>query len=180
MSIVYPVSRLLAQPRLFYAIANYLEGPDAETIRSSFYELLEIDFDEKEAEDCEFQAEEVCFESEDDGAVFTIQLDTGVTCRLEAVQGEVQAQVRNDRELAATSAVYQKLVSVLEESCPEFKDDIALCSPPTPGNNFLSSVEGDYFEGSFHLKSNPEQKFAFNIVIVDPDSEEMQATVRPM
>jgi hypothetical protein len=120
------------------------------------------------------------FECEDDGAVFTIQLDTGIACKLEAVEGEVRAHIKTDRELAATSAVYQRLVTAIEESCPEFMGDIALCSPPTPGNNFLSSEEGDCFIGSFHLKSNPEQKFSFNVLVIDPDSDEMQATIKPM
>jgi hypothetical protein len=180
MTIVYPVERLLAQPKIFYAIANYLEGPDAETLRNSFYDLLEVDFGEQDAEDCEFEAQEVCFESEDDGAIFTIQLDNGVMCKLEAVEGEVRAQIKTDRELAASSAIYQRLVSAIEDSCPQFIGDIALCSPPTPGNNYLSSSNGESFEGIFHLKSNPDEKFSFNVLVIDPDADEMKATVKPI
>lgn len=180
MSIIYPVSRLLAQPKVFNAIANYFKGPDADTIRSSFYELLEIEFDEEDPEDCEFEAEDVIFTSENDGAIFTIQLDTGIACKLEAIEGEIRAQINTDSELAATSAVYQRLVLAIEESCPEFSGDIALCSPPTPGNNFLSSDDGDCFVGSFHLKSNPDKRFSFNIMVIDPDADEMRATIKPM
>lgn len=180
MTIVYPVSRLLAQPKTFYAIASYLGGPDAETIKASFYDLLEIEFDSLDEEECEFEAEEVIFQSEDDGSIFTIQFDTGIACRLEAVQGEVKAQISNDKEFAATSAVYQKLVSAIEESFPELKGDIALCSPPTPGNNFLSSQDGESFQGSFHLKSNPDKKYAFNVVVLDVETDEMKATIKPM
>jgi len=180
MSIIYPVERLLAQPKVFFAIANYLEGPDADTIRNSFYDLLEAEFEDQDAEDCEFEAQEVSFESIDDGAIFIIQLDTGTMCKLEAVGDEIKAQIKTDKELAASSAVYQRQVSAIEESCPQFKDDIALCSPPTPGNNFLSSATGDSFEGSFHLKSNPDEKFSFNVLIIDPDADEMKVTVMPM
>lgn len=178
-SIVYPVERLLAQPKLFNAIANYLEGPDAETLRSSFYDLMEVEFGEQDPEDCEFEAEEVCFESEDEGATFTIQLDTGVMCKLEAVGDEVRAHIKTDKELAASSAIYQRLVMAIEESYPEFKEDIVLCSPPTPGNRYLSSPNGESFEGSFHLKSNPDEKFSFNVLVIDPEADEMRATVKP-
>lgn len=181
MSIIYPVSRLLAQPKVFNAIANYFKGPDADTIMSTFYELMELDFDDQDPEDCEFEAQVVSFTCENDGEVFTIELDTGMACKLEAVKGEIRAQVFTEKDLAATSTVYQKLVSAIEESCPEFTGDIALCSPPTPGNNFLCSDEdADYFIGSFHLKSNPDKKFSFNVLVVDRDSDEMQATVKPM
>lgn len=180
MSIVYPVERLLSQPKLFNAVANYFEGPDAETIRSSFYDLIEMEFENMDPEDCEFEASEVSFKSEDDGAIFIIELDTGIACRLEAIQGEMKAQISSERDLAATSAVYQRLVTAIEESCPEFSGDIALCSPPTPSNNFLSSEDGECFVGSFHLKSNPDKKFAFNVLVLDEDLDEMKATIKPM
>lgn len=178
MSIVYPVSRLLAQPKLFHAIANYFEGPDADTLRSFFYDLIEMQFENMDPEDCEFDAEEARFDCEEDGSTFSIELDSGV--KIEAVQGETRTQISTDQDLAATSAVYQKLVTVIEESCPEFTGDIALCSPPTPGNNFLSSEDGECFVGSFHLKSNPDKQFAFNIQVIDPDADEMKATIKPM
>lgn len=180
MSISYPVSRLLAQPKLFFAIANYMEGPDAETIRSSFYELLEAEIDQYDSEDCEFAAQEAIFESFEGGLTYTIQLDTGTMCKLEATEGEMKAQIKSDKELAATSAIYQRLVMAIEETCPELAGDIALCSPPTPSNNFLSSLDGDSFEGSFHLKSNPDSQFSFTVHVIDPEEDQMEATVEPM
>ena len=46
--IIYPVDRLLANPRVFFAIANALGGPEAEIVKSSFYELIEYGFSEEE------------------------------------------------------------------------------------------------------------------------------------
>lgn len=180
MAIVYPVSRLLSQPKLFNAIANYLGGPDAETLRSAFLEMLEHEFDELDPEDCEFDAEEASFETEDDGAICTIYFDTGLTLRLEAVEGETSCQITNDSELSAAFAISRRLISAIEESNPELKDDIALESPPTPGNNFLSSRDGDHFVGVLHLRSNPDKKYAFNVLVVDPDSDELKASIKPM
>ena len=39
--IIYPVFRLLANPRVFWAIAASFDGPDAETIQDAFYDLVE-------------------------------------------------------------------------------------------------------------------------------------------
>lgn len=180
MTIIYPMSRLLSQPKLFNAIANYFDGPDAETLRTVFYDLLEVGFDSLDPEECEFEAQEVFFESVNEGEAFIVQFDTGIMCRLEAIEGEIKAQVKSDKELATSSAIYQRLVSAIEESCPELSGDIALCSPPTPGNNFLSSSDGEGFIGSFHLKSDPDIKFSFNIMVIDPDSDQMTATIKPM
>ena len=180
MIIAYPVERLLAQPKLFNAIANYLGGPDAETIRSSFYDLIEFNFEGTEPDDCEFEAQEARFESHDEGALIVIYLDNGVACELRATDNGLLAQINNEGELAAASAVYRKLVSVIEESYPELKGDIALCSPPTPSNNFLSSDNGDFFEGTFHLKSDPEKTYSFNIKIIDQDLDEMKASIKQM
>lgn len=181
MEIIYPISRLLANPRVFYAIANYLGGPDAETLRSSFYELLEYEFDELEdPDDCAFDAEEVCFSVYEDGAVCEIQFDTGIMSHLEAVQGEIKTQIKTEKDLATTSAIYQKLVSAIEEADPDLKGDVALCSPPTPGNSYLRSADGDNFEGSFHLLSNPDKQFAFQIEVLDSESEELKAFIKPI
>lgn len=181
MEIVYPVARLLANPRVFYAIANYLGGPDAETLRNSFYELMEYDFEEMEdAEDCSFDAEEACFSVYEDGAICDIQLDTGIMSHLEAVQGEIRAEIHNEKDLATTSMIYKKLVSAIEEADPDLKGDVALCSPPTPGNAYLRSEDGDNFEGNFHLLSNPEKQFAFQVEIIDPETEQLKAYIKPI
>jgi hypothetical protein len=181
MEIVYPASRLLSNPRIFYAIANYLGGPDAETLREAFYELLEFEFDEHEsAEDCEFEPDEVCFSIKDDGATCDIIFDTGIMSHLESVQGEIRAQISNDRELATTSVIYKKLVSAIEDANPELKGDVALCSPPTPGNAYLKTPDGNNFEGSFHLLSNPDKQFAFQVAVLDAESEQLQAFIKPI
>ena len=57
MSIVYPVSRLLANPRLFLAISNYLGGVfDSDVLRDVFYDLLEAEVNKLPDEECEFLA----------------------------------------------------------------------------------------------------------------------------
>lgn len=186
MSIVYPVSRLLANPKIFYAIANYLGGPDGDTLKEAFYSLLEFEFTEQEPEDCEFEPEEALFETEDDGAICTIQFDTGLASRLvEAVQGELRAEIITDEDLAKTSSIYRELVTAIEEADPDLEGDIALCSPPTPGNSFLLSSEGKHFMGDFHLLSDPEKKFSFIIRPSDttepgePENK-LKATIKPI
>ena len=180
MVIVYPLSRLLAQPKLFNAIANYLGGPDAETLRSAFLDMLEHPFDEEDPNNCEFDAEEVAFDVEDEGALCTISLDNGFTYRLEAIEGSDECKITNDSELHAAFAVNRRLIRAIEESNPELKDDISLEHPPTPGNSFLSSTDGEHFTGTFHLRSNPDRKYAFNVIIVNPDADELRASVQPM
>ena len=181
MEIVYPVARLLANPRIFYAIANYLGGPDAETLRESFYELLEFEFEDfDDAYDCEFDAEEVCFSVKNNGEICDIVFDTGIMSHLESVRGEAKAQINDDRDLAAASVIYKKLVSAIEEAHPDLKGDVALCSPPTPGNAYLKTPDGNNFEGSFHLLSNPEKQFAFQVTVLDSESEKLQAFIKPL
>jgi hypothetical protein len=185
MSIVYPVSRLLANPKIFYAIANYLGGLDGDTLKDAFYSLLEYDFAELEPGDCEFEPEEALFEAEDDGDIYNIQFDNGRSLRLEAVQGEIKAEVNTYEDLAKTSNIYRELVIAIEEADPDLEGDIALCSPPTPGNSFLLSSEGNHFMGDFHLLSDPEKKFSFIIRPSDttepgdPENK-LKATIKPI
>ena len=147
--IIYPVERLLANPRIFYAIANYLEGPDGETLKQSFYELMEWGFgDYEEAEDAEFTATEVSFSIDDEDGSVQITLDTGVASILKPVEGEIKAQITNDHEMAATSAIYARIITAIEEANPDFSGNIALCSPPTPGNSYLRSEDGERFEAA--------------------------------
>lgn len=179
--LIYPVGRLLANPRIFFAIANYFEGPDAETIKETFYELLEYNFNSfEDPEDCVFESEEVCFLKKDGGANFEIVLDSGIAANLQAIEGEIRAQISNDSEMAAASAIYQRLVTAIEESNPEFAGNIALCSPPTPGNSFLRSTDGDRFEGSFHLLSDPDRLYSFNVEVIDVNTDQLRATIRPI
>jgi hypothetical protein len=178
--IIYPVSRLLANPRIFYAIANYFDGPDAETIKNAFYDTLEHKFSEADLDDLEFDCEEVSFMINNDSGDFEITLDNGVASLLEVIEGEVHARINNDSEWAASTAIYQRLVMAIEEHHPSLAGDIALCSPPTPGNGYLRSDDGERFEGSFHLLSDPEKLYAFNIEIVDVTSDKLRAFIKPI
>jgi hypothetical protein len=179
MEILYPVERLFANPRIFFAIANYLGGPDGETLKQSFYELMEYGFsDYEEPEDVEFQAEEVCFSIDPEDGTVQMTLDTGLASILKPVEGEVKAQITNDHEMAATSAIYDRLITAIVEANPEFEGNIALVSPPTPGNSYLRSDDGERFEGSFHLLTDPEREYAFSVDIVDVNADILRATYR--
>jgi hypothetical protein len=179
MEILYPVERLFANPRIFFAIANYLGGPDGETLKQSFYELMEYGFsDYEEPEDVEFQAEEVCFSIDPEDGTVQMTLDTGLASILKPIEGEVKAQITNDHEMAATSAIYDRLITAIVEANPEFEGNIALVSPPTPGNSYLRSDDGERFEGSFHLLTDPEREYAFSVDIVDVNADILRATYR--
>jgi hypothetical protein len=82
--------------------------------------------------------------------------------------------------MAATSAIYDRIVKSLVEANPEFDGNIALVSPPTPGNSYLRSADGERFEGSFHLLSDPDRQFAFNVDIIDVNRDILRATYTPM
>jgi hypothetical protein len=181
MEIFYPVERLLANPRVFFAIANYLGGPDGETLKQSFYELVEYGFgDYEDPEEIEFTAEEVCFAIDPEDGTLQMTLDTGLASILKPIEGEIKAQITNDHEMAATSAIYDRLVTAIVEANPEFDGNIALCSPPTPGNSYLRSSDGERFEGSFHLLSDPERQYSFNVDIVDVNADILKATYKPI
>ena len=181
LELIYPVSRLLANPRVFFAIANYLDGPDADTLKDSFYEMLEYHFaDEENPENCEFEADEIAFRVTDAEGTVEIALSSGLASILKPVEGEIKSYITNDHEMAATSAIYQRIISAIEETNPDFSGDIALCSPPTPGNQYLRSDDGERFEGAFHLLSDPEREFAFNIDIVDVQRDILRATYKPL
>lgn len=181
MDLVYQVSRLFANPRVFYAIANYLEGPDGHTLRETFYDLLEYDFIEEEnPEDCEFDATEVIFTVDRDTRVVTITLNTGFACTLNPLENESETKITNDHEMSATSAIYQRIVAAIEETNEAFVGDIALVSPPTPGNQYLRSFDGERFQGSFHLLSDPERQYSFDIEIIDVQQDILKATYKPL
>ena len=179
--ILYPVERLLANPRIFFAIANALEGPDADTLKNSFYDLLEFGFsDYEEPEDIEFEANEICFSIDPISGDVQLTLDTGLASILKPIEGEFKAQITNDLEMAAASAIYERLVKSIVEANPAFDGDIALCSPPTPGNSYLRSDDGERFEGSFHLLSDPDRQYAFNVDIIDVQEDILKATYKPI
>ncbi len=181
MEIFYPVERLFANPRIFYAIANYLGGPDGETLKQSFYELMEYGFsDYEDPDDVEFQADEICFSIDPEDGTVQMTLDTGLASILKPIEGEVKAQITNDHEMAATSAIYDRLITAIVEANPEFEGNIALVSPPTPGNSYLRSDDGERFEGSFHLLTDPERQYAFSVDIVDVNADILKATYKPI
>lgn len=181
MEVIYPVQRLLGNPRVFFAIANFLGGPDGETLKMAFYELIEHPFpDYEDPEDIEFEPTEVCFSIDEPTGILQITLDTGLASILNPVEGETQAQITNDIEMAAVGAIYSRIVSAIEEANPEFEGNIALCSPPTPGNSYLRSKDGNRFEGEFHLLTDPERQYTFNIDIVDVNADILKATYKPI
>ena len=181
MEIFYPVERLFANPRIFFAIANYLEGPDGETLKQSFYELMEYGFsDYEDPEEIEFQADEICFSIDPEDGTLQMTLNTGLASILKPIEGEMKAQITNDHEMAATSAIYARIVMAIEEANPDFAGNIALCSPPTPGNSYLRSEDGERFQGEFHLLSDPESQFAFSVDIIDVNADILKATYKPI
>jgi hypothetical protein len=180
VEIFYPVDRLLGNPRVFYALANYMGGPDGDSLKEAFFDLIEYPLaDYENAEDCEFLPVEVMFRIHEDGT-FDIVLDTGLSSVMKPVEGEVKAQITNDFEMAATSAIYQRIISAIEDTNPDFKGNIVLCSPPTPGNSYLRSDDGERFEGSFHLLSDPDRQYAFNVDIIDVNEDILKATYKPL
>ena len=180
MELFYPVERLLGNPRVFFAIANYMGGPDGESLKEAFLDLLEHGLDDFEnPEDCEFQASEVLFRLQDDGT-FEIILDNGLCSLMKPVEGETRAHITNDLQMAATTAIYQRIISAIEDTNPDFQGNIVLCSPPTPGNAYLRSDDGERFEGSFHLLSDPEREYSFNVDILDVQQDILKATYKPL
>ena len=107
-------------------------------------------------------------------------LNTGLASILQPLEGEVKAQITNDHEMAATSAIYDRLITAIVEANPEFEGNIALVSPPTPGNSYLRSQDGERFEGAFHLLTDPERQYAFNVYIVDVNADILKATYKPI
>jgi hypothetical protein len=181
VDIFYPVERLFANPRVFFAIANYLGGPDGDTLKEAFYELMEYGFEEAENPgEVQFEANEICFSIDDDNGTIQITLDSGLASILKPIEGEMRSLITNDHEMAATSAIYDRIIKSLVEANPDFDGDIALCSPPTPGNSYLRSEDGERFEGSFHLLSDPDRQYAFHVDIIDVQSDILRATYRPI
>ena len=177
--IIYPVDRLLGNPKIFFAIAAKLEGPDANILKDLFYDLLEADINDSDPDEIDFHATEACFrESPDEPGVIQVILDTGTAAELRP-QGEYVAGISSDDEMAITSNIYRRLVTAIEESRPEFLGDVVLCDPPMPSNEYLRSPDGDSFNGSFHLLSDPQKTFGFTIEVIDIHNDQLKATVFP-
>ena len=177
--IIYPVDRLLANPKVFFAIANHMNGPDSVTLKDLFYDLLEADINDSEPEEIEFHATEVCFrESPDEPGVIQIILDTGTAAELRPQESYI-AGISSDDEMAITSNIYRRLVTAIEESRPEFAGDVVLCDPPMPSNQYLRSDDGESFNGSFHLLSDPESMYGFSVEVIDIPNDILKATIFP-
>lgn len=177
--IIYPVDRLLANPKVFFAIAAHIGGPDAATIKDLFYELLEADINDSEGEEIEFHSTEVCFrDSPDEPGVIQIILDTGTAAELRP-QGEYVAGITSKDELDVTSSIYKRLVEAIIESRPEFAGDVVLCDPPMPSNHYLRSEDGESFNGQFHLLSDPDRTYGFSVEVIDIPNDILKATVFP-
>lgn len=178
--IIYPVHRLFSNPLVFHAIANYLGGPDGDTLRDSFYDLMEYTLNESESpEDCEFDASEISFVIEDTGEV-QITLNNGLASVLRPIDGEHKALITNEHEMAATTAIYDRIIKSIVEANPAFDGNIALVSPPTPRNSYLRSSDGERFEGSFHLLTDPERQYSFSVDIIDVQADILKATYKPI
>ena len=181
--IIYSVRRLLANPKVWFAIANYFDGPNAEILSSAFFDLLEAEILETEdQEQAEFSAAEVCIREKPDSEIegtFQVILSTGSTIELRPTEGELYAAVMTEDDLGAVSAIYGRLVQAIEEAKPELKGDIALCEPPTPGNGFLRDENGNAFRGRFHLLSDPETIFGFVVDVIDLEKDDLRARIEP-
>ena len=180
MEIIYPVERLLANPKVFFAIAKAFEGPDAAALKDLFYDLIEADMvDADTADEIEFIADEVCFRhSPDENGVIQVILDTGTAAELRP-HGEYVAGITSKNELDITSNIYKRLVEAIIESKPEFAGDVVLCDPPMPSNQYLRSEDGESFNGKFHLLSDPEKTYGFSVEVIDIPNDILKATVFP-
>lgn len=176
--IIYPTERLLANPRIFMAIANEFDEPcpDWETLRDAFYDLLEGEFEDQDVEPT-FDIPEVAFrQSPDDPEVYQVVLANGLAIELRP-QGDTYSVVRNEDELGVVSAIYGRLVKAIEESNPELKGDISLDEVPTLANGFLRDDVDDCFRGEFSLLSEPDKKYRFRVNIIDLQDDVLKAEI---
>ena len=179
--IIYPTARLLANPKVFYAIANWFEGPEFEVWSTSFYDLIESEFERME-NDPHFEAAECCFrQSPDDPEVFQVILSTGAAMELrpEADSGK-WSSVQDEQGMTVVSAIYTRLIKAIEEAVPDHKGDIALAEAPTPSNGYLRDESGDAFRGHFHLLSDSDKQFEFVVHVKDMAADDLQAEVKPV
>lgn len=176
--VIYTTERLLANPRIFMAIANEFDGPDWETFRDAFYDLLEAEFEDTNVEPL-FEIPEVCFRQKpEDETVFQVVLTNGQAIELQP-SGDSYSFIQSEDELGVVSVIYGRLVKAIEEARPDLKGDISLDDVPTIGNGFLRDDNEDCFKGTFSLLSTPETKFNFKVDIINLHEDELKATVDP-
>jgi len=175
--IIWPTERLLGNPKVFQAIAEYFEGPDFDLFSSTFYELMEHELEN--AENPEFFMGECCFrEKPEEEGVYQVILSNGNAIELRP-SGDAYAVVRDEDDLGVVSAIYGRLIKAIEVARPDLQGDIALCEMPTMANGFLRDSDGDAFRGKFHLLSDPDQEFKFVVDVVDLESDDLRARVEP-
>lgn len=184
--IIYPTERLLANPRIFQAIANFFmeteeDAPDWETLRDAFYDLIEAEFEDQE-DDPAFVQPECCFRVKPgDKEVYQVVMSDGSAIELKPDNSEGRYQViSSEDELGVVSVIYGRLVKAIEETRPDLKGDISLTDVPTLANGFLRDEDGDAFRGTFSLLSEPDKKFGFVVNVVDLQNDELQAEVTPL
>ena len=180
--IIYPTLRLLANPKIFIAIANHFDGPDWEVFASAFYDLIESQFlDDDSVEPDLDKCPEVCFRFDpDEPDVFQVILSNGEAIELRPDEdGDTYSLISSEEDLGVVSAIYGRLVKAIEAARPDLEGNIALAKMPTAANSFLRSNNGDNFSGEFHLLSDPDQTFDFVVDIVDLSSDDLRAEVTP-
>ena len=175
--IIWPTERVMANPKIFQAIADYFEGPEWDVFAGAFYDLMEGEIEEME--NPQFMLGEVCFrEKPEEPEVYQVVLSTGSAIELRPNEGEYSV-VQSEDDLAIVSTIYTRLIKALEIARPDLKGDIALCDVPTMANGFLRDEDGDAFRGTFHLLSDPDSTHKFIIDVVDIASDDLRARVDP-
>ena len=184
--IIYPVTRLLANPRVFWAIANSFDGPPGDVIQDAFYDVIEQPIhDVEDLELAVWGATEICFRMDEEReGVFQIITDNGLAIELHPEEGDESggsrySTIKNMEQLQVSSQIYTHLIKAITEVRPDLSGDIALVDMPTEANGFLRDQEKDCFSGKFHLLSDSEKTFNFEIEIIDLPKGELKATVTP-
>ena len=177
--IIWPIARLMANPKVFKAVAEFFDGPDWEMFASTFYDLMEHELEEGGDNPIFFDGE-VCFREtpgEEEGC-YQVVLSNGNAIELRP-NGDTYSGVESEDELGLVSAIYSRLVKAIEIARPDLEGDIALCDMPTFANDFLRDDDGNAFRGSLHLLTDPDKQFDFVVNVIDLDSDDLRATVTP-
>ena len=183
--VIYPTHRLLGNPRVFWAIANSFDGPPGELIQDAFYDILEHHINElDDLEEADWGSSEFCFRMDDEReGVFQVIANSGQAVELHpqgdgTEGGSRYSTIKNMEQLSVSSHIYTHLVRSLEEARPDLAGDIALVEMPSEANGFLRDKTGDKFAGQFHLMSDPDKLFNFEIDILDLNAGELKASVQ--
>lgn len=195
----WPVERILRNPDIILAIANRLGFPHWEAMFEAFYLLLEnelfeasrqvyegeviINDEDEMREQFIWSSEEVMFTYFFEENTLQVLGDSGMMIQMQEGTSPVigrgekrKSGIRNPEDFQISSTLYQGFIEQIEKEVPELKGDIVLCDPPVPSNNFLRDEETDMFIGFFHLISNPEKIYRFEIT-VDTDELESETVV---